>query len=448
MVFIGNGNRFFAEAFREDFQLEGTILIDPELRAYRAAGLRRGRTEIASPRLLVNAMRAFKSGARQTGVKGDAWQLGGVLVIGTEGDLRFEYKSREAGDHAAAQNIESALAPNAPIIKESADPPSRLAPVAGRLRNLLDISPVGSFDRIGFRRHALEFAKNDLDVDLFGQRCLVTGANSGIGLETARALADRGALVVLLCRNAERGEAAAKSIIESTGNRRVEFFQLDLSDLTQVEAAALELGKERVDVLIHNAGLLPDERIESVDGLELTFATHVAGPHLLTRGLRSALEESEGARVIWVSSGGMLTQRLNIEDPQWSKRSYDGVRAYAETKRAQVVLSDLWAESFEGSKVQVNSMHPGWADTPAVASSLPLFHRITESILRTPAEGADTVVWLAASSAANGKTGRFFFDRRAVRKHWLPSTRESQSDRKSLWEICEGLGDRPAKAAK
>ena len=285
----------------------------------------------------------------------------------------------------------------------------------------------------------LQFDPRDLDVDLFGQRCLVTGANSGIGFETARALADLGAEVVLLCRNIERGRAAAESIRTSTGNKKVEFFRLDLSNASDVDEAVLELGRDPVDVLIHNAGLLPNKRIESVDGLEITFATHLAGPHRLTHGLRSALERANGARIVWVSSGGMLTRRLNLKDPQWLDREYDGVDAYAETKRAQVVLAELWAEEFEDSTVDVNSMHPGWANTPAVAESLPRFHRATEAILRTPAEGADTVVWLAASSAAARRTGKFFFDRQTVRTHWLPSTRESQDDRRALWNLCEDL---------
>jgi NAD(P)-dependent dehydrogenase (short-subunit alcohol dehydrogenase family) len=439
VVIIGNGNATFAEAFREDFEIEGPLLVDPELGAYRAAGLRRGRVELASPRLFSNAYRAFSSGARQTSVQGDPWQLGGVFVFAPGGELRFAFRSREAGDHATPEAIEAALAPDAPPVDESSQAPSLLSPIVDALRPVLDVSPLFSFDRIGFRRHAIGFDPGDLDVDLFGRRCLITGANSGIGFETALALADLGAEVVLLCRNRERGQAAVESIRERTGNRRVELILLDVSDLGAVDAVAGELAKEPVDVLVHNAGVLPDERIESADGLELTFATHVAGPHRLTRGLRPALEAAEDARVIWVSSGGMLTRHLNVEDPGWEKRSYDGVLAYAETKRAQVVLAELWAEAFEGTRVCVNSMHPGWADTPAVESSLPRFHRVTEAILRTPAEGADTVVWLAASPAAEGQTGRFFFDRRAVRTHWIASTRETEEERRRLWRICEDL---------
>jgi NAD(P)-dependent dehydrogenase (short-subunit alcohol dehydrogenase family) len=230
---------------------------------------------------------------------------------------------------------------------------------------------------------------------------------------------------------------AAEEICARTGSRRVTVEALDVSDLAMVRAVGARLADGSVDVLVHNAGVLPDERSETKDGLELTFATHVAGPHLLTRLLRPALERSDDARVIWVSSGGMYTRRLNLSDPQWQRRRYDGVIAYAETKRAQVVLAELWAETLAETSVRVNSMHPGWADTPAVASSLPRFRRVTQAILRTPAEGADTVLWLAASPAARGSNGRFFFDRAPRRTHLLPGTRESAADRSALWDLCE-----------
>jgi dehydrogenase/reductase SDR family protein 12 len=113
--------------------------------------------------------------------------------------------------------------------------------------------------------------------------------------------------------------------------------------------------------------------------------------------------------------------------------------AYAETKRAQVVLSELWAEALRNTSVVVNAMHPGWAETPSVKTSLPRFHRVTRKILRTPAEGADTVVWLAASPRARESSGRFFFDREERRTHLLPFTRESEQERRDLWSLCERL---------
>jgi NAD(P)-dependent dehydrogenase (short-subunit alcohol dehydrogenase family) len=205
---------------------------------------------------------------------------------------------------------------------------------------------------------------------------------------------------------------------------------------------APRLAERPVDVLVHNAGVLPAERSETADGLELALATHVAGPFLLTRLLEPALAAARGARVIFVSSGGMYTRRLQVRDPNWTRRRrYDGVVAYAETKRAQVVLAELLAERLRGAGVVVHSMHPGWADTPAVRSSLPGFHRATRAILRSPAEGADTVVWLAASERAGLSTGRFFFDREPRRTHWLPGTRERARDRERLLELCEEWAD-------
>lgn len=446
-MIVGNGAANFASAFREDFELDCPLLVDPELRAYRAAGLRRGRVELLSPRLPLNALRALAAGNRQQGVQGDPWQLGGVFVLRAGGELTYRYASREAGDHAPVGDILAALEPGAEPVPEGAPPPRARVWLGRALSRIVDPTIVSSFDRTGFRIHALAFDPTDLDVDLSGRRCLVTGANSGIGFETALALADLGADVVLLCRNRERGEAAVERIREQTGNARVSLEVIDLSELASIRAAAERLASGPVDVLVHNAGVLPDERTETDDGLELTLATHVVGPHLLTRLLRPRLEASDDGRVIWVSSGGMYTRRLNLDDPNWDQREeYDGVLAYAETKRAQVVLSELWAEELASTPVVVNAMHPGWADTPAVQSSLPRFHRLTQWILRTPAEGADTVVWLAAAARARSTTGRFFFDRKARRTHFLPTTRESDEERRELWALCEKLSSTPSEA--
>jgi len=443
LVIVGNGSAHFARAFREDFSLAGPLLVDPDLRAYRAAGLRRGHVELLSPRLPLHALRALRSGARQGAVQGDAWQLGGVFVIRPGGELMFRHVSREAGDHPPVSDVIRALDPDAPVVQEQSSAPRAQLWLGHALGRLVDPLIIPSFDRTGFRIHALRFQPEDLAVDLSGRRCLVTGANSGIGFETSLALADLGADVVLLCRSRERGEQALERIRSETGNRRVSLELLDVSDLASVRDVGARLAQLPVDVLIHNAGVLPDERGETRDGLELTLATHVAGPWLLTRLLEPRLRESKDGRVIWVSSGGMYGRRLSLRDPNWERRRYDGVRAYAETKRAQVVLSELWAEELAGSSVVVNAMHPGWADTPAVQTSLPRFRRLTRSILRTPAEGADTVVWLAASPRARAFSGRFFFDREPRRTHLLPVTWEAGSDRRALWELCERLREAP-----
>lgn len=325
--------------------------------------------------------------------------------------------------------------------------------MAGLLDGLLDASIVLSFDRTGFRRHARAFAEGELDVDLSGRTALVTGGNSGIGYATASALARLGATVILGCRDRGRGRAAAERIAAELGipagrparrsAPRVRAELLDVAEGASVRSLARRLAGRGLDLLVHNAGVLPDRREETADGLERTLATNLAGPHLLTRLLLPGLEASGGARVVFVSSGGMYATRLDVaglEPPP--DGPFDGVAAYARTKRAEVVLAGLWAERVPARRVTFSSMHPGWADTPSVRTSLPRFWRVTRGILRTAEEGADTVVWLAASRAASGRSGLFWFDREPRTPWLLPGTRETQAERLALWEACERWADR------
>ncbi|MBK9968174.1 MAG: SDR family NAD(P)-dependent oxidoreductase [Holophagales bacterium] len=283
--------------------------------------------------------------------------------------------------------------------------------LSGLLDSILDASVVFSFDRSGYRRHARRFDPKDLDVDLAGKTALVTGANSGIGKAAAMGLARLGARVVLLCRDEARGLEALEELKGETGNGLLELIRLDVSDLGDIRQVAAGLGGENIDILVHNAGVLPDRRVTTRDGLEVTLATNLVGPFLLTGLLLQALERA-GGRVVHVSSGGMYTQRLDVDGLfRGSQAPFDGVVQYARTKRALVVLNELLAKRLSGSGVTFSAMHPVWADTPAVRMSLPRFHAVTKGILRSPDEGADTVVWLAASRAAGRPSGLFWFDR-------------------------------------
>jgi len=295
---------------------------------------------------------------------------------------------------------------------------------------------IGSFDRLGFERHRRRFRAADLDVGLDGRTCLVTGANSGIGRATSRALAQRGARVVLLCRDRARGEEARDALRRETGNPSVELRLLDVSELGAVRRLAADLGPGPVHALVHNAGVLPDRRILTSEGLELTFATHVAGPHLLTALLADRLRAGR-ARVVWVASGGMYLQRLSLDDLRWDRRPYDGVLAYARTKRMQVVMARLWARRLAGSGVEVHAMHPGWADTPAVRTSLPRFHRVMGPLLRDAEAGADTVIWLVVNPSLPGPTGSFWFDRERQWTHVLPWTWEWPGEPEKLLRLCD-----------
>ncbi|MEM7353691.1 MAG: SDR family NAD(P)-dependent oxidoreductase [Acidobacteriota bacterium] len=308
--------------------------------------------------------------------------------------------------------------------------------LAGQWMNrLADASIFFSFDRSGFRRHQRRFQAADLEVDLAGKRCLVTGANSGLGRAAAQALAFLGAEVWLLCRSEERGRVAERDIRMGTGNDRGRLEIIDLASRASILRFVERLGDRPVDVLINNAGVLPDQRIESEDGMELTWATNVVGPFLLTWKLVPHLQRAAGGRVINVSSGGMYTQQLDLRDVHWLERPFDGVVAYAQSKRAEVILTELWADRLRDRGISVNSMHPGWADTAGVRHSLPRFWRLTQGRLRSPREGADTIVWLAACERIAGETGQFWFDRQAVATHLL-RTRERSGDRQRLWELC------------
>lgn len=296
----------------------------------------------------------------------------------------------------------------------------------------LDATVVLSFDRHGYRRHARHFDAAELAVDLRGRTVLVTGANSGLGLAATRQLARLGAEVVMLCRDLSRGEAARAEVLARQPDARLELARLDVASLADVRRFA-QGWRRPIDVLVNNAGVLPDAFTRTAEGLELTFATNVVGPFALTRALRPHLR----GRVISVSSGGLYPVRLDLRALQGEGRRFDGVAAYAQTKRAQVVLNELWAA--REPALTFAAMHPGWADTPAVRSSLPRFHAVTRRLLRTPDEGADTITWLAAAPRLAGVSGRFWFDRREAPVHRFPWTRESAGQRAELWALCERL---------
>ncbi len=315
--------------------------------------------------------------------------------------------------------------------------PGPLGRLAAHLAStVLDPTIVLSFDRSGYLRHAAGFDPRDLEVDLTGRICLVTGANSGIGYATSEGLAGRGATVWMLCRNEERAAEAASRLRRATGSRRIHVGLVDVADFASIRRFAAGFAASKVDVLVHNAGMLADERQETADGHELTLATHVLGPLLLSCLFKPRLAAAGGARVVFVSSGGMYGARLSVADVEWRARPFDGVSAYAQAKRMQVVLAETLARQLAADRITVNAMHPGWAETPALASSLPRFHALTRRILRTPAQGADTALWLAASGAARSETGRFWFDRAARRTHLLRRTRETPAERAAFLELC------------
>uniref|UniRef100_A0AAQ5Z0W6 Dehydrogenase/reductase (SDR family) member 12 n=1 Tax=Amphiprion ocellaris TaxID=80972 RepID=A0AAQ5Z0W6_AMPOC len=293
-------------------------------------------------------------------------------------------------------------------------------------------------DPSGYEAAAKHFSAGDLEVNLSGRSFMVTGANSGIGKATAQEIANRGGTVHMVCRNKDRAEAARNEIVEQSKNQNVHVHIVDMSSARQVWEFAQSFSQNnKIHVLINNAGCMVNQRELTDEGLEKNFATNTVGTYILTTALIPALKKAEGPRVVTVSSGGMLTQKLNVDDLQSEKGTFDGTMAYAQNKRQQVILTERWASLHK--EIHFSSMHPGWADTPAVQSSMPSFHAKMQGKLRTEAMGADTVLWLAVSpAAAKQPSGLFFQDRKAVATHLpLASSRSTPQEEEKLLAVLE-----------
>jgi NAD(P)-dependent dehydrogenase (short-subunit alcohol dehydrogenase family) len=309
--------------------------------------------------------------------------------------------------------------------------------------NALELLVVPSFSRWGYvaRRRLFDWQDSSAQA-LAGKTALVTGPTSGLGRSIAGSLANLGARVVLVGRNADRLARVRDELTMATRADRFPTVVADLSSRAAVLQAVdqIRAGEPRLDVLVDNAGGLYPERRESVDGVEMTLALMVVGPFMLVAGLLPLLRAGAGGRVVAVTSGGMYTQSVELDDLQWrDAQSWSGPRAYARAKRIQVALMREWARRSFGSGVTFNAMHPGWADTPGLTESLPAFRQLLAPILRTPSEGADTAVWLAASREAAGLTGRLFLDRRPRPFDRIPSTRLSRTQRARLWDAAVAL---------
>jgi len=304
----------------------------------------------------------------------------------------------------------------------------------------LEWTVVGSFTRLGpLLRRRLEHWAPLEGRHLEGRVIVLTGATSGLGLAAARAFGQMGATLEIIARNASKAEEVCAALRRETRNPNIGFVAADTGDLAALRRAAADLVQRHpaIHVLIHNAGALDDVRHESPQGVEMTIASQVLGPFLLTGLLLPALRAGAPSRVLWVSSGGMYSEPLAVDRLEMGADNYNGTTAYARAKRAQVTLAEMWARRLAGEGIMVHSMHPGWADTPGVARSLPMFRRVVGPLLRTPAEGADTLVWLAVDDGAPmQQTGCFWLDRRPRPLHRLSSTQRSDTpqERQRLWD--------------
>jgi len=312
--------------------------------------------------------------------------------------------------------------------------------------DLLEITIAASFTRPGFalRRRLFDWHLPAPDA-LRGRTVLVTGPTSGLGRVATEGLAALGARVVLVGRSPERLERVRDELVALHGEDRFPIVVGDLASLASVRAAADRIlaTEPRLDVLVDNAGAMFATRTESPDGIEATLATLVVGPFAFLGRLLPLLRRTSG-QVISVTSGGMYLQGVQFDDLEWEHEPYSGARAYAHAKRIQVALVREWARRLAGSGVRVNAMHPGWADTPGLAEALPAFHDVMRPLLRTPEDGADTILWLATDRGAAAESGRLFLDRRSRPFDRFPGTRLGPAERRRLWDEIVRLSGEPA----
>jgi dehydrogenase/reductase SDR family member 12 len=315
------------------------------------------------------------------------------------------------------------------------------------LADKLLLPGLAKFTKLGFRRAIKRY--KPVSAYLGDRHAVITGATSGLGLATAEVLAARGMSLTLVARDKAKATKLAKALIARSGNPHIHVEIADLSLIGDVSALAdrlLKSGKP-IDALINNAGALTNPRRVTSENLETSFALLLLSPYVLTERLFPLLKQTKNSRVVNVLSGGMYAEGVRTNDLQSSRGTYSGSVAYARAKRGLMIVTEEWATRWKDDGIVVNAMHPGWADTPGVESSLPAFHKLTRRFLRTPEEGADTIVWLATATEAAKVSGGFWLDREQHPTHILSRTKERPGDKDKLLEALEGFAAKFRSAA-
>ena len=272
------------------------------------------------------------------------------------------------------------------------------------------------------------------------KRVLITGPTSGIGRQIAIELGGQGAHVVLACRDQAKGHEVARALAANPNAGGVDVLHVDVSSQASIRAfvAAYIARQPPIDVLVNNAGTIQGERRESVDGIELTFATNVLGYHLVASGLLDHFNSDGAPRIVVVASA--FAGDLDLTDLEFTRRPYDGLVAYRQSKACDRLWSWALARRLETRGITVNAMTPGWVpDTELSRNLLPEVRQARARPGRTVAQGADTAVWLAASPDVAGVTARFYSDRREA-----PCEFRHHDTEEKLWRICEDFVRRTA----
>jgi NAD(P)-dependent dehydrogenase (short-subunit alcohol dehydrogenase family) len=315
-------------------------------------------------------------------------------------------------------------------------------PVFNFLDDALNTSVVFGYDKIGFNVRKQLWDPKDTSHSLAGKVIVITGASSGIGRATAQILAGLGAKIIAVVRDESKIKKVFSEMKATIPNADLNYEVADLSLISEIKNVANSILTKfpTIDVLINNAGVLVDKKTITSEGIELTFATNTLAYYLFSKILSPALIRAKFPRIINVTSGGMYLSKLDVEDPQFLRKEFDGVMAYAQTKRQETVITKYFSKILSKQGVFVACMHPGWADTPAVQVSLPLFHKITNLVLRTPEEGADTIIYLSVyPHFPKEESGNLWFDRKIRTYHRFDFTSVTEEDEEIFIHKIEDL---------
>ncbi len=282
--------------------------------------------------------------------------------------------------------------------------------------------------------------------DLNGKVCLVTGATSGIGEVTAKALAARGAQVILVGRNQLKADKTVQQIQSETGSNSVQYLLADFADLQQIHdlVSSFKSQYSRLDVLINNAGAYFNSRRQTAYGVEMTFLVNHLAPFLLTNLLLDMIKASPAARIINVSSDAHQYGSMDFADLEY-KRRYFGMKAYARSKLANILFTYELARRLEGSAVTVNALHPGHIATDIWRTNFSLIGPLLKWIMGffaiTPEEGAKTSIYLASSPEVEGLTGQYYIKQEVVQSSPMSY---DQNLACQLWRVSEQLSGQAA----